>query len=46
MLLRCCLLHIDMILPRYAIFCIFVSMTTSRSDDDDDDDDELFLWYG
>ena len=31
MLLKCCLLHIDMILPRHAIFCIFVSMSTSRS---------------
>ena len=31
MLLKCCLLYIDMILPKYAIFCIFVSMSTSRS---------------
>ena len=31
MLLKCYLLHIDIILPRHAIFCIFVSMSTSRS---------------
>ena len=30
MLLKCCILHIDMILPMHAIFCIFVSMPMSR----------------
>ena len=29
--LKCCLLHIDLILPRHAIFSIFVSMPTPRS---------------
>ena len=28
---KCCLLHIDMILHRCVIFCIFLSMFTSRS---------------
>ena len=31
MLLECCLLHIDMTLPRYAIFCKFVFTSTSWS---------------
>ena len=31
MLLKCCLLHIDMILPKHATFCIFVFMSASRS---------------
>ena len=30
LLLNRCLLHIDMILPRYATFCIFVSISTSK----------------
>ena len=30
MSLNCCLLFTDIILPRYAILCIFVSMSTSR----------------
>ena len=29
MLLKCCLLHRDIVLPRYDIFSIFVSMSTS-----------------
>ena len=31
MLLKCCLLHIDMILQRHAIFCLFSSMSTYNS---------------
>ena len=31
MLLKSPLLHKDIVLPRHAIFCIFVSMSTSRS---------------
>ena len=31
MLLKCCLLHIDMILPRHVIFCLFVSISNSMS---------------
>ena len=31
MLLKCCLLHTHMTLPRYVVFCIFVSMLTFRS---------------
>ena len=31
MLLQCCLLHIDMILPRHVIFCLFVSISNSMS---------------
>ena len=30
MLLKDCLLHIDMILPRHIIFCLFVSMSASK----------------
>ena len=31
MLFKCCLSHIDMIFPRHAIFCIYVSMSRPRS---------------
>ena len=30
-LLKCCLFHGGFVLPRHGIFCIFVSMPTSRS---------------
>ena len=36
MLLRCCLIHTNIILRDFLYY----------DDEDDDDDDELFLWYG
>ena len=35
MLLRCCLIHTNIILQDFLYY-----------DDEDDNDDELFLWYG
>ena len=43
----CCLLRIDMILPRHAIFCIFVTLVSGNAVDEKNlhPDDRKFILF-